>query len=99
MRRPVDVLTGIFDIDYQAGQILQHDLRGKPGVATGAAGGDYQARAGPQCVGNRLKNLGRQFAARGIVLDGIGKRLRLLVNLTQHFVLENSGHHGQSYTR
>ena len=85
----VAIFAGVVDVDAEAGEALDHELAGEPGVPGGAAGGDGDLGAGTELLGGDLE-VGEEDAAgferdaaEGGVADGAG----LLVDFFEHEVL------------
>src|SRR5580698_11196883 len=85
MRGTVGVFTGIFNIDWDAGEIFQHNFSCQTRMAAGSASGDDETFAPSKRFNNRLKYLCRRSAGN-VLFDGFSERLWLLINLSQHSV-------------
>src|SRR5208283_3867334 len=81
-------LARIFHVDGDPGQILHHDLAGKPRMPAGTAGSDDDFLECKERAFQRLNGARENRIALDVAANGFTNGVRLLVNLTQHRVRE-----------
>src|ERR1051326_4117702 len=90
----VAIFARVFDVDRDAGEVFDHDLRRETRVTTRATGSDDDAVALLQSGFDRAQTVTENYATAYMMTDCRGDGVRLLVDFLQHAMRKPDGRTG-----